>query len=985
MSQLNRKNQERVHTRIRRTSLLTLGLLSAILVIWVGSKMLQHWRARQLFDDAVQQGALGLLDKGEKGAWQAWRIDSSLPEAVAVAAQFAIQQGRHAQALLYLDELNLDDPGFANPIKEMAWHMRGEAYQALGDISNAEIAFRRLLEVNPENAAGCLSFITLLGTCARRDEAIPYILRLVKLRAAGDTLMLLARESGAIQNEAYLRRSASQFPNDPLPWAALATYAFDANEETNSQGFIEKALALEPNCVPALSLQLRLFAKQDRWDKVQALWESLPRESQRRLREHAAVWLLQGQYLERASDWKAAIGCYVEAFKRRPDSRVAISRLATLLAQTGNVAAASTFSNYLIRIQKLWEVQDRVLFTQTPRALEDLLMLVEAYARCGRLWEAYGWCQLGIQLAPQSQDLIGELEAFDAALLNEPFVMVADSLSPLSKFDWKTYEPPEWIFARSMDAPSEEKKTETAPPIQFVDEAKERGIQFVFHDGTDGPIRHLMFELTGGGIGVLDYDLDGWPDLVFSQGRPWPPESTIEPAYRDLLYRNEQGRTFSTPIPLPLSVDGFGQGIGIGDVNDDGFPDIYIAQTDGNRLLLNGGDGTFHDVTEEAGLYGKAWTTSCLVADVNNDGFPDLYDVNYVAGPDIFTRTCLLDGKVVQCKPTDFESEQDYLWLNDGQGGFVQQSENFLPRGRGLGAVAFRSGTTNGLQMFVTNDVEPNFLLNFNRNADSTFTVEDTAIYSGVAFNENGKAEGSMGIAVHDLNGDGHLDFVVTNFLAESNTLYQSLGEGLYADRTKTSGLEPLSYDALGFGAQFLDANLDGIPELFVANGHVDDLSDFGKPYRMPPQLMSFQSNKRFQLLQGVGEYFSEELLGRAAVKLDWNRDGKMDLVVGHLRDPYSLLTNYSETKDTSLTIRLVGTQSNRDAIGAIVTLHNDGKQIAQQVTSGDGYHASNSREIIFPVVEGKSYELSIEWPSGNIDRVPIPLADRFITIVESR
>ncbi|MCU0710890.1 MAG: FG-GAP-like repeat-containing protein [Pirellula sp.] len=982
MSQSVREKGEQSTTRIRKISVLTLTILSVILVGWVGTKMLQHWRARQLFDDAMQQGALGLLDKAEKNAWKAWQIDQTLPEALGVAAQFAAQQGRYAETIQYLDKLDINDPLLSQELKEMAFHLRGDSFQSLGDVSKAERDYRELLALNPDHAAGCLSYAKLLGTCGRRDETIPLILRLVKLGAAGDLLMLLARESGAIQNEAYLKKATQKYPSDPLPWTALAVYAFDANDEVQCRSLLDTAIKSDPSCIPAITLQLRLFAKQDRWDQVRSLWDSLTSETQESLRAQGMVWLIQGQYHERQFDLSSAIGCYAEALKRRPDSRVAISRLATLLSQSGNAASAAVFSDYLVRIQKLWEVQDRVLFTQTPRTLTDLLLLVESYAICGRVWEAYGWCQLGIQIAPNSQELIAELKAFEKAMENEPFQLVTDRLSPLSKADLKQFTAPKWIFTAPQTSTTVDLNQQTDPAIRFVDEANERGIQFTFHDGTDGPIRHLMFELTGGGIGVLDYDLDGWPDLAFSQGRPWPPEADKDSSYRDTLYRNVQGQKFSAPIVLPLERDGFGQGVGIGDVNDDGFPDIYIAQTHENRLLINSGDGTFYDATEASGLWGEAWTTSCLIADLNNDGFADLYDVNYVSGEDIFSRTCLIDNHVVQCKPTDFESERDVLWLNDGQGGFVKQADTLPPKARGLGAVAFRNGSTNGMQMLVTNDVEPNFLLNFTRPDDGSITAEDSGVYSGVAFNENGKAEGSMGIAVHDLNSDGQLDFVITNFLAESNTLYQSVGEGLYADRTKTAGLEPLSYDYLGFGTQFLDANNDGVQELFVSNGHVDDLTVIGKPYRMLPQLLSYRAT-RFHLLKGAGDYFSRELLGRSVVKVDWNRDGKMDLVVGHLRDNYSLLTNQSESKSSSIALRLIGTKSNRDAVGAIVTVSGEGKKVSQQITSGDGYQCSNCRELHFLVDEKAVHEIRIDWPSGKTDIMVGPVDGIRLTVVE--
>lgn len=982
MSKTAREKGEQSTNRIRKISLLTLAILATILVGWVGTKMLQHWRARQLFDDAMQQSALGLLDKAEKSAWRAWQIDSTLPEALGVAAQFAFQQGRYTEAIQYTDKLDLDDPILSQELREMALHLRGESHQSLGEASKAEQDYRQLLDLNPEHAAGNLSFAKLLGTCARRDEAIPLILRLVKLRAAGDLLMLLARESGAIQNEAYLRKATELHPSDPIPWTALASYAFDANDESSAQTLLDRALKSSPICVPALLLQLRLFAKQERWDKVEELWKSLSKETKDSLQAHGQVWLIQGQYHERTNEPESAIGCYLEALKRRPDSRLAISRLATLFSQSGNATLATVFNEYLIRIQRLWEIQDRVLFTQTPRTLNDLLRLVEAYAACGRLWEAYGWCQLGTQIAPQSPELASELQAFEQALDKEPLNLVVDKLSPLHQASVNSFRAPVWQFKNSQSVAQMASEREADSVIRFVEQSKDTGIEFTFHDGTDGPIRHLMFELTGGGIGVLDYDLDGWPDLAFSQGRPWPPTTDFDTSYRDMLYRNLQGQRFSHPIELPLKHDGFGQGIGIGDVNDDGFADIYIAQTHENRLLLNNGDGTFSDSTETSGLSGSAWTTSCVVADLNNDGYADLYDVNYVSGDDIFSRTCLIDSHIVQCKPTDFDSERDVLWLNDGQGGFTRQSETVLPKARGLGAVAFRNGTTNAMQMLVTNDVEPNFLLSFTRTDDGGITAEDTGVYSGVAFNEAGKAEGSMGIAVNDLNGDGQLDFVITNFLAESNTLYQSIAEGLYADRTKVAGLEPLSYDYLGFGTQFLDANNDGVSELFVANGHVDDLTAIGKPYRMVPQLFSYRAN-RFQLLSKTGDYFSRELLGRSVVKVDWNRDQRMDLVVGHLRDGYALLTNQSELKKSSIAFRLIGTESNRDAVGAWVTVTQSGRKTVQQITSGDGYQCSNDRELHFVVEDTAIDEIRIDWPSGRSEVVRDPPHGKTITIVE--
>jgi hypothetical protein len=240
-------------------------------------------------------------------------------------------------------------------------------------------------------------------------------------------------------------------------------------------------------------------------------------------------------------------------------------------------------------------------------------------------------------------------------------------------------------------------------------------------------------------------------------------------------------------------------------------------------------------------------------------------------------------------------------------------------------------------------------------------------VLAGLALNGDGKAEGCMGIALGDVNEDGRIDPLITNFLNESNTLYVSDGAGVYADRTRAMGLYPPSIDVLGFGTQFLDANLDGQLELFVANGHVDDLRHQGHPYQMPPQLFR-RSGKQFVEVPAakLGPYFQRPWLGRAVARLDWNRDGREDLVVGHLHEPSSLLTNTTGPGGRSLTIRLVGVASNRDAIGTTVQAEMRDRQIIRQLTTGDGYQASNARQLVLGTGEAPQIDrLTVRWPSG--------------------
>ncbi|MFG0334905.1 MAG: CRTAC1 family protein, partial [Maioricimonas sp. JB049] len=533
---------------------------------------------------------------------------------------------------------------------------------------------------------------------------------------------------------------------------------------------------------------------------------------------------------------------------------------------------------------------------------------------------------------------------------------------PLPEFDDGTL-PAESSARQQGDA-------NVAAGISFRNDAERVGLQYRYCNGTSGEPTRRMYEFTGGGIGVLDYDRDGLPDVHFTQGHPWG-EPDPEGPFVDQLFRNEAATAFSNVTAAArIREAGFGQGVSVGDVDGDGFPDLYIANIGGNRLWLNNGDGTFSDATESAGIEGEAWTTSCLLADLTGDGLPDLYDVNYVTAPDVFERVCPRpDGTPGMCMPFHFDSQPDRLLINDGQGGFVDATAERLPvhaAGKGLGVALWRETDTGRLNLFVANDTTPNFLFVSEQNGESP-ALQEQGIASGLAFNAAGKAEGCMGIAVGDVDGNGHLDLHITNFYNESNTLYAGLGGGIFEDRTRQLGLEHPSLPVLGFGTQFLDANADGRLELFVTNGHLDDLRASGRPYRMPAQLYAW-NGERFVLAdpKRLGAYFQQEWLGRPAARLDWNRDGREDLIVGHLEDDVALLTSAGRESGRFLALTLVGTGSGRDAIGTTVTARVGERTIVRQLTAGDGYQVSNERRVIIGTGEAKQIdELTIRWPSG--------------------
>jgi len=528
--------------------------------------------------------------------------------------------------------------------------------------------------------------------------------------------------------------------------------------------------------------------------------------------------------------------------------------------------------------------------------------------------------------------------------------------------------------------------------IRFEDLADSAGLDFQYYNGSDpNKVGTRIYEVDGGGVGILDYDRDGWPDIYFTQGCRWPPAAGQSEFY-DRLYRNlGNGHFKDVTRQAGLAENGFGQGLAVGDIDNDGYPDLLIANVGANHLYLNQGDGTFRNVTASAGLTGQVWTSSCTIVDLNHDRWPEIYEVNYLKDDRGFDRICPDSlGHPRICAPVMFDAEQDALYVNRGNGSFEECGKSagiHAGDGKGLGIVAADFDNSGQISLFVANDVVENFFFHNRATTDGRhFLLSEEALIRGLAFADDGQAQACMGVAADDFNWDGTVDLFVTNFYDEPNCLYLQQADGSFVDRSRAAHLRDASFHNLGFGTQSLDGDLDGLPDLVVTNGHLVDETDLGIPYRMCPQFFCNRGGGTFAELpaDSVGPFFAEPRLRRALARVDWNRDGREDFAVTFLDRPVALVTNQSEVIGHFINVELRGTRSSRDAIGARVTVTSNGLPHRRQLTAGDGYQASNERCLVFGLgYTAESVDVHIIWPSGveqQWERIPV---DNQLVLVE--
>jgi enediyne biosynthesis protein E4 len=527
-------------------------------------------------------------------------------------------------------------------------------------------------------------------------------------------------------------------------------------------------------------------------------------------------------------------------------------------------------------------------------------------------------------------------------------------------------------------------------PIHFTDATAQAGIHFRHNSGAFG--KKYLPETMGSGVCAIDYDNDGWQDIFFVNSKNWPGRSDTK-SYSALYHNNQDGSFTDVTKEAGLATELYGLGCAVGDYDNDGNDDIYVTALDGSHLFRNLGNGKFADVTAKAGVRDPGFATGAIWFDYDNDGKLDLYISHYVEWSVATDQTCSFDTKNKSyCTPELYKGQTGTLFHNKGNGIFEDATKKaglYDPTSKSLGIALIDVDNDGWMDLFVANDTQANKL--YRNNHNGTFT--EMALEAGVAYSDAGKKRAGMGTDAEDYDLTGKQGLVIGNFTNESLSLYHNDGSGLFSDNSVASGIASPSASSLTFSAFFFDYDLDGLPDIFAVNGHVADDVSVVQPtihYAEPPLLFHNKGHGNFDdVTDRVGAALRQAVVGRGAAYLDFDNDGDLDLVLTTSNGPAKLLRNDNGNQNDMLRIKTIGTRSNRDGIGAKITVTtSEGLHLFKMVKSGSSYLSQSELPVTFGLGKpraNKVVSIDIVWPSGKKESARNIQPNQFLTFEEGK
>jgi hypothetical protein len=527
-----------------------------------------------------------------------------------------------------------------------------------------------------------------------------------------------------------------------------------------------------------------------------------------------------------------------------------------------------------------------------------------------------------------------------------------------------------------------------AQTITFRDVTAQAGIRFSHNNGAFG--KKWLPETMGPGCAFIDYDNDGYPDILLINGQDWPGHAKSGVNTPKLYHNNHDGTFTDMTRKSGLGLSLFGLGVAVGDYDNDGSDDIFITAVGQNHLFRNNGNGTFTNVTKSAGLWGpNEFSTSAAWVDYDRDGRLDLVVSNYVQWSEQGDLYCTLDGaRKSYCTPESYKGTSARLWHNLGGGKFedaTQKAGFYDPTSKSLGVAILDYNNDGWPDILIANDTQPNKLYLNKKNG----TFEERAVSAGIAFSEDGIARAGMGVDAADYDRSGHASLIITNFSNQMLSLYHNEGNGLFVDEAPRSEVGRATLVTLGFGCFFFDYDNDGWQDILVADGHIENEIERVQKrvsYAEPPHLFRNLGNGKFEEVAAkVGAAFAAPKVARGAAYADINNDGALDVLLTTNGGPPHLYRSEGGTNQ-SLRVKLVGTKSNRDGIGAIVMATAGSDKQWLMMKSGSSYLSQSELVLTFGLgSKTKADTVEVQWPSGQVDKLSSIAAGQTVTIEEGK
>ncbi|EMI22895.1 ASPIC/UnbV domain-containing protein [Rhodopirellula maiorica SM1] len=844
----------------------------------------------------------------------------------------------------------------------------------------------------PEHHLFRRRLVDFYAMAERPEMAAPHQRVLVQQRRFYLSLLLQLASSGPrTLEEDSVQLLVDRNPQDLRPLLAKAKRHFDQRRDDLSMKLLEDILDRHPDFAAAHALAISVVARSVDPDSIPASAAQTPTE----VESYVRYWIALGDWAICQSMTEVAVRCYWEGTRRDANNSECWIKLSSSLQRLSGQHPGPECNANIRNVQQRASLLNRLdqqirEFTSAGANSQRLAIgIAKTLWKLGRRWESEAWAAIALTFKRDRTDDAAEYRSSVVQTLRRDTPWQVTQTHPELTLDLSEFDLPR-VHRDERTASSErvfntiglsEELPITKPTYKLINQAAERGINFFgyTHPHLDQP-GFMLHHTLGCGGGVLDYDLDGWSDVYLAAAGGTPRLDDSKP---NALFRNHSGRFLETTAHTGVGGTGFSQGVAIGDINEDGFPDIVVFNFGRNVLYVNQGDGSFVDRSDRwwNGDQDPSWSTSGAIVDFDGDGLSDLISLNYCTGDDLTTHRCVSEklDAAPSCSPMAFPADEDHFLRGMAEGRFADRADtnHVTPDiiGRGLGIVAGSLDADNGIDVFIANDMTNNHYWSIPAAATpSPKRMREFAMMRGLASDAQGTAQGSMGIAVGDSDQDGYFDLFVTNFSDESNVLHRYRGRQGWVDDTNRLGLASNSFPLVAFGTQMLDLDNDGQLEIAVTNGHVQILSPTGvrADYAQPFQIYQRSPRGNYHLVSPLMQsgYVDSDHVGRALWTIDANRDAKTDVFVTHQTEPVALLINESTTQSSWVEIQLTGTVSARDAIGATVELRYGNKVWKKPLTAGDGYLCSNERLLRFGLQDPKPSDCSVtvHWPSGHVD-----------------